>query len=148
MPFAPSRDRYFPNQPALVRENACLWTTSDRPSPLYQLWDTWQAWLEAYRTLMVHMQELAEVCKLLKTQERKGEGRDEPDNAFAVAGLLLPDSAPLSHRSQGDVELLTSCGPLWHDPGGGCPASDGPSPLLRSPQCVYTEAPSATTSSA
>jgi hypothetical protein len=36
--------------------------------------------LEEYRTLMVHMQELAEVCKVLKIREKKGEGSDEPDN--------------------------------------------------------------------
>lgn len=76
--------RYFPNWRALARENACLWKTSYCPSPLYQLWDTWQAWLEEYRGLMVQMQDLAEVFKAMQVQARGEEGTDEADHPCSL----------------------------------------------------------------
>jgi hypothetical protein len=76
--------RYFPNQRALARANARLWTTCYRPSPLYHLWETWQAWLEEYRTLMVHMQELAEASTAMQVQREQETRTDESDRTLAL----------------------------------------------------------------
>jgi hypothetical protein len=53
-------DRHFPRWEALAGENARLWETHDQRCPLSQPWDTWEAWLGAYRALVVAVQGLAD----------------------------------------------------------------------------------------
>ena len=48
----------FPNWSALAEMNQHIWETWYQPRPLYQPWETWQAWMAEYRELVRDMQEL------------------------------------------------------------------------------------------
>jgi hypothetical protein len=52
--------RHFPSWEALAGENARLWETHYQRCPMYQPWDTWEAWLAEYRALVVEVQGLAD----------------------------------------------------------------------------------------
>ena len=52
--------RYFPTWDALAEENQRLWEIDYLPRPAYQPWDTWQAWLDAYRDLVHDVQDIYE----------------------------------------------------------------------------------------
>jgi hypothetical protein len=52
--------RYFLTWEALAQENQRIWETSYLPRPLYEPWETWHAWLEAYRELVRDVQNMYE----------------------------------------------------------------------------------------
>jgi hypothetical protein len=52
--------RYFRTWSALARENARIWETHYRWSPMYAPWRTWEAWLAEYRTLVVEVHAIYE----------------------------------------------------------------------------------------
>jgi hypothetical protein len=44
--------RYFLTWDNLAQENQRIWETYDLPRPLYQLSETWRAWLDEYREIV------------------------------------------------------------------------------------------------
>jgi hypothetical protein len=52
--------QYFPPWHALAEANQRIWETYYRPRPWYELWETWQAWMVEYRTLVATAQEVYE----------------------------------------------------------------------------------------
>jgi hypothetical protein len=52
--------RYFLTWEALAQENQRIWEASYQPRPAYEPWDTWQAWMSEYRTLVAAVQDVYE----------------------------------------------------------------------------------------
>jgi hypothetical protein len=52
--------RYFPGWDALAQENERIWETYYLPRPAYEPWETWQAWMDAYREIVRDMQDIYE----------------------------------------------------------------------------------------
>src|SRR3989454_3474346 len=50
--------RYFPTWDDLEQENRCIWETYYLPCPLYQLSETWRAWLDEYREIVRDVQDM------------------------------------------------------------------------------------------
>jgi len=62
--------RHFPTWQALAGENARLWETHYLRSPMYQPWETWEAWLAEYRALVIEAQAMAEEHQLPRRDGR------------------------------------------------------------------------------
>jgi hypothetical protein len=52
--------QYFLTWNALAEENQRIWDTDYRPRGAYEPWESWQAWLAEYRTLLATAQEVYE----------------------------------------------------------------------------------------
>jgi|KBSSwiStaDraftv2_1062776.scaffolds.fasta_scaffold1008404_2 hypothetical protein len=52
--------RSFADWDAFAEENRRIWEIYYLPRPAYQPWDTWQAWVRAYRELVRDVQDSAE----------------------------------------------------------------------------------------
>jgi hypothetical protein len=52
--------RYFLTWEALAHEHQRIWETNYLPRPLYEPWETWRAWLDAYRELVRDVQDIYE----------------------------------------------------------------------------------------
>jgi hypothetical protein len=50
--------RYFPTWDDLAQENQRIWETHYLPRPLYQLSETWRAWLDEYREIVRDVQDM------------------------------------------------------------------------------------------
>jgi hypothetical protein len=63
--------RYFPTWKALAEENQRIWETDYRPRPLYESWETWQAWMSEYRALVRDVQDIYEECHGRRPNDRR-----------------------------------------------------------------------------
>ena len=52
--------RYFSAWEDLAKENQRIWETYYLPRPLYQLSETWRAWLDEYRDIVRDVQDMIE----------------------------------------------------------------------------------------
>ena len=60
----------FPTWEALAGENVRIWKTHYLSSPMYQPWETWEAWLAEYRALVIEVQAMAEEHQLSRRPGR------------------------------------------------------------------------------
>ena len=52
--------RYFLTWEDVAEENQRIWETYYQSHPLYEQWETWQAWLDEYRALVRDVQDMDE----------------------------------------------------------------------------------------
>ena len=52
--------RSFPTWHALAAANQRIWARDYLPRQAYQLWETWQGWMDAYREIVRDMQDIYE----------------------------------------------------------------------------------------
>ena len=52
--------RYFPTWHALAAAHQRIWERDYLPRQAYQPWETWQAWMDAYREIVRDMQDIYE----------------------------------------------------------------------------------------
>jgi hypothetical protein len=53
--------RYFRCWDDLAQANARIWEAHYRPRPIYDVIETWRQWLDAYRQLILEVQDIYEI---------------------------------------------------------------------------------------
>ena len=62
---------YFPTWDALSQENERIWAQDYLPRGAYEPWESWQAWLDAYREIVRDVQDIAEEHDGRRSKERR-----------------------------------------------------------------------------